>query len=294
MGVPGPVGPTPDIQAQAELVPSGEITSLDLPIEIHPFGPPQSPTLLFQFDQDSITGPEGPTGRIINADDYDNRRVPDDGDAIVWNATEQLWEASAFDIMSLPCYSVPEGSFQSVTTTKAGTQQICQFAIPPQPFNFIPIVFGHLAAVENHSGFDFFTILFGGFNLFGNNSTSQPANIGAVVSLGDPVNGQLVARGFGNISNYSFIFPHFSTPLSPKASISPTTSTAVVPAYHTGNQGTITVSLVNDGAHMSYQFQAQNSQLLIMCVPVSNYISPSGPGNVLSGMGDLRALAVAV
>lgn len=292
MGVPGPVGPTPNITCQSELVPSGTPTSLTTPIEVQPFGTPQNPTLLFQFDQDSITGPAGPTGPIVDAPDYSNLTIPNDGDAILWNAMLQQFMPGSFDLMSVPCYSVPEGAFEAVANTQGATQQeVLQFSIPPQPFNFIPIVFGQVAAVENVSGGGFFEVLFA--DLFGG-GTITPANVGATVMLGDATHGQLVARGFGNVSNYAFIFPHFSTPITPNTAISPTSSTAVVPAYHTGKQGTLFVSLGNDGPLVGWQFVGQNSQLIIMCIPVSDFIPPTGPGNVLHSKGTLHALAVKV
>jgi hypothetical protein len=275
MGVPGPPGPTPVVEAQAELVPSGQPSSLTQPIEVQIYdGGSENPSLLFQFDQDSITGPPGPTGPIVDADDYDNDEPPQNGDSIVWNSQLQMWQPGAFDIMTLPMYSVPEGAFESVTVWAGGDQSVLAFSVPPQPFNWVPLILGNIAAS-----------LTGIFDLFVN-----PANIGATVMLGGATTaqgGQLVARGFGNVTNYAFILPHFSTPSTPNVSISPKSSTAVVPAYHTGNQGTIYVVLTNDGFLIPYQFQNTNSQLLIACVAVSDFIPSTIAGHQLAGHGQL-------
>jgi hypothetical protein len=280
IGVPGPPGPTPVISAQAELVPSGQPTSLTQPIEVQQFDAGSAtPTLLFEFDQDSITGPPGPTGPIVDAADYDNATPPQNGDAIVWNSELQMFQPGGFDLLTMPMFSVPEGAFQSVTVLTplegdANGQVVLSFAVPQQPFNWVPLCLGNIAAS-----------LVGIFDLFVN-----PANIGAAVYLGAPSiaeGGQLVARGFGNVTNYAFILPHFSTPSSPNTSISPTSTTAVVPAFHTGNQGTIYVVLTNDGIIIPFQFQSANSQLLIACVAVSDFIPPSIAGHQLSGQGSL-------
>jgi hypothetical protein len=91
------------------------------------------------------------------------------------------------------------------------------------------------------------------------------------VRLANVSSGTLVGRGFGNISTWTTIVPHFSTPSSPHDAISPENATAVVPAYHTGTAGTIYASVHNDGLVGAYNFSATNAQMIVMVVPVSNY-----------------------
>jgi hypothetical protein len=295
MGVPGPPGPTPQIVCQADLIPSGEPTSLTLPIEVKQFGTPLNPSLLFQFDQDSITGPAGPTGPIRGATDYDNTVAPDNGAAILWNAALQLWAPGTFDLLSLPVYSIPEQGFTSVIKLAGGVQEVATFAVPPQPFDWMPLVLGNIAAVGGNQGGILGDIVQFFEDLFGFAGTNKAANAGATVTLGDPITGQVVGRGFGNTSNYAFILPHFSTPSTPSVSVSPTSSTAVVPAYHTGSQGTLFVTVHNEqGLFNGFHFESQNAQLVIVCIPTSDFIPPQGPGKILSGKGRLSALAVSV
>lgn len=276
MGVPGPVGPAPEIVCQAELVPSGLPTSLIQPIEVKQFGEPVAPSLLFQFDQDSITGPPGTSGPIVDAPDFDNTTgPPSDGDAIVWNSFEQMWQPSSFDFLSFPVYSISESEFQAYNG-KALQQNVCTFSVPPQPFAWIPLVFGNV------------TVTTGPADIFQPNVVRTDL----VVLLGDPIIGQQVAIGFGNLSNYNLVQPHFSTATNPAAFISPTTSTAVVPAYHVGNQGTLYFELVPVGHLKVYRFSPNNSQALIMCVPVSQFMSPPTGQHQLGGRGSLTASAV--
>lgn len=258
MGVPGPPGPTPHIHPSAELVPSGLPTSLTQPIEVKPSGTALDPGMLFRFDQDSITGPPGPSGPIRAAVDYDNSVAPQTGQAIVWNQTKGKFNPGAFDLLSVRCYSMPEGSFQAYSGFMAGGPALIgSFAVPPQPFDWKPFVLGHINAI----GAEF--------------SLTNPLTIGCEVTLGDPIAGQLVGRGFGTFLNYAFIVPHFSRPGDTRTAVTPDNSVARVPAYHTGKQGTLYVSLYNDGVPGAANFQPQNAQLLVMVVPTSSYVTPA-------------------
>ena len=257
MGTAGPIGITPDISASAALIPSGiPGTSLTQPIVVSRSGTDENPNLYFQFDHDSIMGPTGPSGPIRDAADYNNTTAPADGDAILWSAALQKFFPGVVDMLVPQVFSVPEAQFTSYTGL--GTrQQIMSYAIPPQPFAWKPLVLGHIRT-------------------FGVDLTITPLTIGVEITLGDPVAGQRIGRGFGNISNYALIIPHFSTPTSQGDAITPTNELALVPAYHTGSQGTIYASLYNDGAIGEFVYQNQNSQLLIMCVPIGPIVAPPG------------------
>jgi hypothetical protein len=102
--------------------------------------------------------------------------------------------------------------------------------------------------------------------------TGEPLMIGCQVLLGDPVNGQLIARGLGNFLGKIAVMPHYSRSDGggrTSDSITPTNRRALVPANHTNPaQGTVYVSLWNDGAHGAYDFQPQNAQLFMMVVPM--------------------------
>jgi hypothetical protein len=98
--------------------------------------------------------------------------------------------------------------------------------------------------------------------------TGDPLMIGAQVLLGDPVNGTQVARGLGNVMGRVTIMPHYSNGNSKNQVITPTNNYAVVPANHTGYQGTLFVNLWNDGMLGYYNFNPQGSQLYIQAVPI--------------------------
>ena len=241
MGTPGPPGPVPHITPSFELV--------DTPNEIVTSGTDLNPGWLLKINKEEIRGPEGNGTAIRNSADYDNSVAPVMGEAIVWNGTK--YAPGKFDLVATRCYSVPEAAFTSFTaiTTR---QQIVAFAVPPQPFDWKPIVFGQLRVV-------------------GVELDSDPLIIGCEVRLGHVSSGTLVGRGFGNISTWTTIIPHFSTPSAAHDAITPENATAVVPAYHSGTEGTIYASVFNDGLVGAYNFDNKNAQIIIMVVPVSNY-----------------------
>jgi hypothetical protein len=285
LGTPGPTGPTPTFSVAAQLVPSGELQSLTTPINI-PLteegvlpGNPGNQTLTFQFDKDSIRGPVGPTnGPLRGAADFNNAIPPANGDIIIFNALTQLFQVSPFSQLTIPVYSVPEASFTSITNSTGGNQTICTFPVPPQNFAWRPVVLGVI--MTEQVGF---------FNLF-----QSPVNVGCSVQLGDPLNGQLVGRGFGNTSGWCYIFPHFSTPGSPFLSITPNNDNATVQANHTGTEGTLYVTVTNDsGLGLSYSFNSANAQLLVAVVPTFAIPPVVGGPNaqLLGGRGTLSCTA---
>lgn len=286
LGVPGPPGQYPIFSVGAQLVPSGTLQSLTQPINIYHSpedglipGTPENPSLLFQFDKDSIQGSPGPeNGPLRDSIQFNNSVQPQNGDPIVFNALTQSFQAGPFSQLTVPLYSVPESSFTSISNSTGSNMTICTFPVPSQNFPWRPLVLG-VVQTEQVGFFDLFT---------------SPVNVGCSVELGDPLNGTLVGRGFGNTSGYSYIFPHFSTPGNPYQSINPTNSIAVVPANHTGTAGTLYVTITNDsGLGLSYSFNSQDAQLIVACIPAYPYVPVVGGQNVhlLHGRGVLSATA---
>jgi hypothetical protein len=146
-------------------------------------------------------------------------------------------------------FSMPEGSF----TSFSGISQraaIGSFAIPPQPFPWTPIVWGHIGA-------------------FGIELSANPLMIGCEVRLGHPTTGTQIARGFGNSLGEVNIMPHYSNPNTPSAAITPTNGVGVVPANHSSPaEGTIYVNLYNDGNLGLYQFSPTDAQIMLLLMPV--------------------------
>jgi len=281
LGVPGPPGPTPKFTIAAELVESNTLESLTTPINIIREGVDEDPSLMFQFDQGSILGPQGPANAPLrDASDFDNTTGHlDNGDAIVFNSFTQKFQPTAFDNLRVPTYSIPESAFQSVKTSTGSDLQICSFAVPQQRFPWRPMVFGVFTGAKQ-SGF---AALF-----------AAAMRLGCSVTLGDPVNGTLIGRAFGNITTVGLIFPHFSWPSVPRTAINPNNQLAIVPANHTGNQGTVYVTITNDGAIGTWSLTGMDAQLIVMCMPVIDQPPLIAPPQRFFGQGLLKASATIV
>ena len=243
MGTAGPPGPTPRIHPNIILLdPDGTVDSY-----VNVGGTTIDPTLAFGLKVPR--GPAGPSGPIRDAEDYDNSVGPHDGDVIAWSTALNKFHPTQDASPSPKLYSLPEGNFTAFTgfTTR---QTIASIAIPPQPFDWVPYVTGHVRAV-------------------GVELDSDPLILGCEVRLGDPTAGVLVARGFGNLSTYANIIPHYSTPTSVSDAITPDNHLSRVVAAHTSTAGTLYVNLFNDGITGAYVFSTRGSQLAVMVMPVS-------------------------
>jgi hypothetical protein len=169
-----------------------------------------------------------------------------------------IWVPVAISQLIPSPYSMPEAAF----TSFSGLSQraaIGSFPIPPQPFPWTPVVWGHMGAM--------------GIEL-----SLNPLQIGVEVRLGDPTAGALVARGFGNTIGEVNVMPHYSDPNNQGTAITPTNGLAVVPANHSNPaEGTIYFNLYNDGVIGLYQFSPTDAQGFVMVVPVSEPVTMSTP-----------------
>lgn len=239
MGTQGPPGPTPRIHPTIQLLdPDGVENS-----SVVKSGTDMDVGMLFKIK--APRGPRGTPAAITESPDYDATNAPDVGQAIVWNGSK--WAPTDAIVLVPKIYSVPEGAFVNFTGL-ATRQQIAVFQVPPQPFPWTPVVFGHIRAI--------------GIEL-----DADPLILGCEVRLGDPSSGTLVGRGFGNISTYAHIVPHYSTHQSSSDAVSPTNGRAQVVANHTGTAGNLYVNLFNDGLTGAYAFNRNNAQLMVMVVP---------------------------
>lgn len=236
MGSPGQTGATPHITFTAERVPPGTGTTIEQS------GTSLNPVLHMKVD--SPAGPMGPASSIVLAADYDNTLPPTNGQVVTWNSTKNKWEPSDFAAKHPRFYSVPEAAFTNFTGT-AQRQSILSYTLEAQDYDYVPYVNGHIKA-------------------FGIELDADPLTIGVEVRLGDPISGQLIGRGFGNIASWTTIAPHFSTSGDPTTAVAPDNGVAVVLAGHTA---TINVNLYNDGLLGAYIYNKAGSQLTILTVP---------------------------
>ncbi|MEC4856729.1 phage tail protein [Mycobacteroides chelonae] len=236
MGSPGQPGPTPSITVTMERIAPGLTSTVERT------GTTLNPQLHFRIS--APAGPQGPASSIVLANDYDNTLPPEDGQVVTWNSTKNKWEPSDFAAKHPRLYSVPEAAFTSFTGP-AQRQTILSYVLEAQDYAYVPKVSGHLKAIGVVLGAD-------------------PLTIGCEVRLGDPISGQLIGRGFGNISNWATITPHFSEPGDPTRAVAPDNGVAMVAA---GQTATINVNLYNDGLLGAYIFNKSGAHLDIETIP---------------------------
>lgn len=240
-GPAGPVGATPQISVSAEVIPMDERTA-DSVDEVVQSGTSLNPHLHFKLL--APQGPEGPSTNIIDAPDYDNTVAPEDGQTLVWNEASQLWKPSDYANKHPRHYSIPEAAFTNFTGL-AQRHTILTYVIEEQDYSYTPYVTGHLRAV--------------GIEL-----DADPLIIGCEVRMGDATTGTLIGRGFGNISSWTHITPHFSSTADTTVAVAPDNGWATVPA---GETCTINVNLYNDGLLGAYIFNRAGAQLSVLTIP---------------------------
>lgn len=244
MGTQGPPGPVPNIAPSVMLLDPDD-DELESSIEVS--GTAANPGWLLKLK--APRGPQGLNATIRDATDYDDTEPPEIGEAIVWNGAN--FQAQAIGNIMPRFFTVPEANFTSFTGL-ATRQQIASFVIPPQEYDVVPHILGHIRAV-------------------GVEADSDPLILGCEVRVGHPSTGQLIGRGFGNSSTWTTIVPHASMPGSPNDSITPDNNVGVISAGAIGQAATIYVNLFNDGIAGAYIFNKKDAQLSILLIPVSGW-----------------------
>ena len=240
MGTQGPPGPVPII------TPTFEVASV--PTEILVTGDDFHPSWHFRINSDTIKGPPGPSATIASAPDVSYAGgAPQIGDALVWGGTD--WEPTPIGTIVPKFYTMPEAAFVDVPLAIGTSVALGVFVIPPQDWDCVPYVHGHLRIVGIEADID-------------------PMIVGCEIRIGNATTGPVVARGFGNISTYAFISPHASTESTPNDAITPTNGRAVIPAGATGTAASLYINAFNDGVAGIYNFQKRGAQISILLLPV--------------------------
>jgi hypothetical protein len=254
LGTPGPPGPCPIITPTVTLIPPDQDSTIDTG------GTPLEPT--WQLNLAVPAGPAGPAAALAVCPDVDlltNPPVAGDilgftGRYTTGDPSYPIWVPVSISQFINGPYSMPEAAFTSFSGISSRAA-IGSFAIPPQPFAWTPVVWGHLGA-------------------FGLELSADPLQIGAEVRLGDPTAGTLVGRGFGNTLGEVNVMPHYSDPNNTGVAITPENGLAVVPANHSNPaEGTLYFNLYNDGDVGLYQFSPTDAQGFVMVVPVAESAS---------------------
>jgi hypothetical protein len=246
-GTQGPVGPYPVISPDVVLI------DPDMQSYVLNTGTIANPSWTFYLAVPQ--GPEGPSATLAGCPDVNDSTPPTVGQVLGFNGQYNeglpVWQPMTVGAISPQPYTVPESAFTSYDGISTANQTIATFPIPANPWAWKPLVWGQI-------------------ELHGIELSVTPLLIGVEVRLGDPNNGQLVATGFGNgFGGVVTIMPQTSTGTSSNTSMTPSNSTAMVNANHTGNDGTLYVNLVNQGVAAIYDYSSTNSQLFVLACPAA-------------------------
>jgi hypothetical protein len=243
MGTEGPAGPVPIISWTIELL---DPDDPDLDNEVIVTGDAHHPSLLLKIK--APRGPEGPATNIADAPDVDMTPPPETGDTLVYNEADAKWHPSTLTRFVPRFYTFPEGSFVDVALAFGTRVPIGTCVIPPQEYDCVPYIHGHL-------------------RILGVDLDTTPLMIGAEVRLGSTT-GVLVARGWGNLTNYVQLQPHSSSGSAPNDAITPDNERGLIPAGSTGAAATLYVNCFNDGVAGVYNFQNDGAQVSVLLIPV--------------------------
>lgn len=211
-------------------------------------GTPENPIIITQLPQGK-PGPVGPAGPIRGSVDYwEPSGGPVNKAVLQFSTANQRYEAVSPYLYAPRYFTVPEGAFTNFSGF-ATRQQICAFQIPPMPFDYVIKAGGHVRAV-------------------GLEVDKDPLTIGTEVRLGDATAGQLIARGFGNITGWNTFLPHYSSPSATMDAVTPDGTIGRVPKNTTGTASTVYVNLYNDGLFGIYNFNKTGAQLDLELIPV--------------------------
>ena len=247
MGTQGPPGPVPQITPTVELLnPDDPNVSNEVIVS----GTSTHPTWLLRLK--APRGPKGDNATIRDATDYDDSVPPSVGQVIAWNGKD--FAPQDPNVLTPRFFTVPQANFVNFTGIST-RHTIGSFLIPPMPFDYVPIVWGHIKST-------------------GVELDADPFIIGCEVRIGNATSGELIGRGFGNISTWTTIVPHVSTNQDITRAISPDNGVGVIPGYSTGEASTLYINLFNDGLAGVYQFNRNNAQLAVMVMPVSPLLEP--------------------
>lgn len=258
MGSQGPPGPVPRIRTVTKLIDP----ALDAFVDTG--GTSLAPS--WQFNLNVARGEPGVPRPLHQFPDYDGDPEPEQGMVLMCSGDyndqgDPIWRPANLLALSPRVYSVPESAFSSHTGAFQAISpdedvNIATVIIPPQPFDWTPLVWGHIAGTNE--------------GLFG--LRDQRMRIGCTVALG--ANKTLVSRGFSTGVGQVNIMPHYSTMGRPTRTITPTNRHAMVQANHSDPaDSTLHINLHNDGVFGFFDYYSTNSQLFIMVCPIDAYRS---------------------
>jgi hypothetical protein len=151
MGSFGPPGPVPAITPLVELIPPYDENNNPNQSYVATSGPRLDPT--WEFNLAAPGGPAGQVSPLYNFPDVNEiSAAPVNGDLLMFSGAytadgREIWAPGGLGAQLPTTWSMPENSFASFTGV-AQQVAIGSFQIPPQPYPWTPIVWGHLGGTD--------------------------------------------------------------------------------------------------------------------------------------------------
>ncbi|AGK85925.1 minor tail protein [Mycobacterium phage Guo1] len=245
-GPQGKVGATPNITFDFETIPMSERTPEVIAggDQVIQGGTPENPYIKIRaLTPQGEQGEMGPVEQLTNYDPNSAAGGKTAGKALTVLPNGK-WGPSDLATKTVLFGTIPEAAFSNFSGL-AQRAPILSYQLPVVDFDYVLRVSGH-------------------FKSFGVELDSDPLTIGCEVRLNDPLSGQLIGRGKGNISSWTQVGPHFSEPSAPTVAAAPDNGVGLVPA---GTTAVIHIALVNDGLLGAYIFNRKDAQLDWMMIP---------------------------
>lgn len=195
-----------------------------------------------------VPGPQGLTGpaaAIAVSEDYDTTKTATNGSVLTYSSTSSKWYPGS--PVGIRHYTMPTSLFSN-TGTQLTDDHILLASLPLDQLSYATalIVHGHFIVNQLNT-----------------------SRLGLEVRVGGPgpTSGTLVGKGIalaGAGEQSVTVVPHFSTTAQPSTSTSPSGYVGTIPANHTGNDGTVYVSVVRIGGLGLWEVKADYAQVSIV------------------------------
>lgn len=245
MGYRGPAGITPVISATARAYTVEEMAA-GKQSQVTITGTAERPSLFFELAVPR--GPRGENATIRDATDYDDATPPTIGQVIRWDGKN--YKNTDVNQLTPRMYTVPQAAFTSTPIAVGNYIPICSFDLPAQDTDYQVWASGHMKIGGIDVDFDPFQL---------------QCEVRVSPKNQDPKGGTLVAKGFGNSSQWMSVAPHASTPTRPNDAISPD---GTIGRFAGNTQYTLTVLLYTSGLGSVWSFNPTDAQLALQLIPV--------------------------
>jgi hypothetical protein len=243
-GPSGAVGPIPELTTDVSVIPVDERQGPNragADIDSHVIISGEE----LAFHLAAGPGPKGTPPPITEATNYDTESTPVKGEPLSY-VSGGKWATSAAQLRQPHLYSIPQAAFINPGMDLSAAYTVLSWTIPEQDFDYVPWVTGH-------------------FRAFGIELDWDPLTISTEARLGDPLTGQIVAKGIQGRDSWNTVTPHFTDSEFTGTTISPAYAGSAVVLANTATKLNFTIR--TDGLIGLYSFDPTHAGAAVLIVP---------------------------